>query len=175
MFSLQAFFNKTDPHIFKRIPLEASGELYASPMPFSKFDPSNDMVKFYGTHNINHIFVLVTDKELSAKARRPVLKAYDKKGFSYSRFVIGDYQAPSLDVLTALVEEASLRLNNREKIVVHCHAGVGRTSLALSCIIIGIEKASAEEAIRRVKDNIAVNITNEQLRVTEKFAITISN
>ena len=95
---------------------------------------------------------------------------YQKNGLKYSRFVVADFQAPSIEMIGSLVSEAVQRLRIGERIVVHCHAGVGRTAVAAACIAMAMDGLSAEDAIAHVKANMMVNITAEQNRMVEKFA-----
>ena len=145
------------------------GKLFTSPMPFGAYDRGNRLLKIYEHHHIEHVFMLVTDAELKNKTKRNLLAEYDKHGIGYSRYVIGDFQAPSLEVIKGLVCEAMKRLRKKQRILVHCHAGVGRTSVSVACITMAVEEISAKEAIAHVKANMMVNITTEQIRLIEKF------
>ena len=165
----RAILEHRDAGIFRQIPLSTAGHLYTSPMPTGAYDPQNRLLKIYKQQKINHIFSLVTDRELKIKARRPIFREYEKLGINYSRYVIKDYQTPSPEILKKLVEEALLILNNKQNLLVHCHAGVGRTSLAVSCIVMAADGISARQAINHVKNNMMVNITAEQIRLIEDF------
>ena len=167
--SLSDMFQSKDSGIFRQIPLNVPGGLFTSPMPYGAYDPSNRLMKVFKKHHIDHVIMLVTDRELEKKARRNIMKEYEKNGIGYSRFIINDFQAPSVEVIDGLVKEAINRLNNNERILIHCHAGVGRTSVSASCVTIAVENMSAEEAIKHVKANMMVNITSEQIRLIKKF------
>ena len=163
------FGRSKESGIFRQIPLNMPGKLFTSPMPFGAYDKGNQLIKIFKHHSIQHVFVLVTDPELKKKAKRNLLSEYVKHGIGYSRYEIGDYQAPSLEVIRGLVCEALARLRKKQRILVHCHAGVGRTSVSVSCITMAVEEISAKEAIAHVKANMMVNITAEQIRLIEKF------
>jgi len=163
------FQEKREGGIFREIPLDSRGRLYTSPMPSGAYDRGIGLLRIYGKHRINHVFPLVTDGELEKKARLKLLGEYEKRGITFSRYIIGDYQAPSQETLKALVEEAVQRLNRGERVAVHCHAGVGRTSLAVACIVMAVNHMNADEAVAHVKDHMIVNITNEQTRRIREF------
>ena len=158
-----------DSGIFREIPLSVKGKLYASPMPFGAYDPRNRLLKLYKNNKINHVYSLVTDEELRKKARRNIFKRYDQAGITCSRHVIHDFQAPSLDVLHDLVMDACERLQ-QQRVVVHCHAGVGRTAVAASAIVLAVEGFTPEEAIDHIKKHMTVNITSEQKTLVKKYA-----
>ena len=164
------FYNH-DSGIFRQIPLNVPGKLFTSPMPFGAYDYGNRLLNVYKKNKIQHVFILATDTELKKKARRDLLKLYAKNNISYSRYVIIDFQAPSLEVIDALVQEAIGRLK-KQRVIIHCHAGVGRTSVAVCCIVIAVEHLTSDKAIEYVCKNMAVNITSEQKYLIQKFEST---
>ena len=166
---VDALFRKRDSGIFREIPLNVPGRLFTSPMPSGAYDPGNRLLKAYEHHGIQHVFVLVTDSELQKKAKKDIFREYEKRGITYSRYTVEDLQAPSLESIKGLVCEAMERLKKKERVLVHCHAGVGRTSVTVSCITMAAERITAEEAISHVKENMMVNITGPQIRLIEKF------
>ena len=170
---LRKFLNKLVPDsedgLFRHIPLSLNGKLYVSPMPYGAYDPGNDVFKIYRRNRINHIFVLVTDKELEDKCRRPLLKKYETAGMAYSRFILKDWMAPSMETVLEMVETAKTILSEPCRLVVHCHAGAGRTAIAVCCIAISVEGWTAEEAIANVCQFMTINITDEQRRFIKKY------
>lgn len=161
-------FHDRNSGIFRRIPLNTPGRLYTSPMPFGAYDYGSHLLKIYKKNKISHVFLLVTDTELKNKARRDLLKLYDKNGISYSRYAIKDLQAPSFEVIHSLVQDSLQRLK-KERLIIHCHAGVGRTSLAVCSILIAIEHLTVEGAIEYASDSMAINITSEQKILLQQF------
>ena len=157
-----------DDGIFRRIPLSMPGELYVSPMPYGAYDPGNELIKIYKKHKIDCVFVLVTDDELARKARRNLLKKYEAATISYRRFVLKDWMAPSMETVHEMVAAAKEMLMSK-RIVVHCHAGVGRTAIAVCCMAIAIEGWTAEEAMAKICQFMTINITDEQRRFINKY------
>ena len=174
---IRRFLNQLVPNedegLFRRIPLSLPGELYVSPMPFGAYDPGNLVFKIYLRNKIDHVFVLVTDAELARKARRDLLKKYETARIQYSRFVLKDWMAPSMETVHEMVAAAETMLRQRLRLAVHCHAGVGRTAIAVCCIAMSIEGWSAEEAMANVCRYMTINITDEQKRFIKKYEQTI--
>ena len=168
---IRKLFLKKDSGIFRVIPMKCPGTLFTSPMPSGAYDKRNRLLKILEYQKIDHVFILVTDKELKLKARKPLLKEYEKRSITYSRYVVADFQAPSGDVIHQMVEEAMEKLKEKKNLLVHCHAGVGRTSLAVSCIYMTLTGCSPEEAISHVKSNMEVNIPSEQTRFIKQFKL----
>lgn len=158
-----------DSGVFREIPLKVRGKLYASPMPFGAYDRGNRVIKIYRKNRVNHVFMLVTDAELEKKARRNVFKQYEKNNITWSRFIVKDFETPSVEVISNLVNEARERLNNRQHVAVHCHAGVGRTAVAMSCIAIATENFTADEAVNYVKQHMEIMIMPKQKKLIQEF------
>ena len=164
----KTIFNDPDSGVFRQIPLNIPGKLYISPMPFGAYDRGSHLLNIYKKNKIDHAFILVTDNELKKKARRDLLKEYSKNNITYSRFEIKDLQTPSLEVIRALVSEATERLK-KQHVIIHCHAGVGRTAVSVCCVTIAIENFSVEEAIDYVRNYMTINMTSEQKNLIKKY------
>ena len=169
---LRSFFRQIIPNddegLFREIPISLPGRLYVSPMPFGAYDPDNELLKIYKRYKIDCAFVLVTDDELSRKTRVNLLKKYDSARIEYFRFILKDWMAPSMTVVNEMVVKAKELLASK-RVAVHCHAGVGRTAIAVSCIGIFIEGWSAEEAMRNISQVMTINITDEQERFIKRY------
>lgn len=152
-----------------RIPLEVKGRLYVSPMPYGPYDPGNTLMKTYKQHRIQFAVMLVTDVELAKKAKRNLLEVYQKNGIEAIRFPIADYTSPELHQFSKVVDRVSGYLRAGAHIAIHCNAGVGRTGVMTCCVVRDILKMSAEESINYVKQYMQTNMTDEQMRLVERF------
>lgn len=166
LFSHRSTIN--DPGIFRRIPLQVDGRLYVSPMPYGAYDTQNRVLKLYKENKINHVFIIATDDEIKKKARKDIKKAYDFIGATYTQFPVPDMTAPELGRLGEVVGDAVERLKT-SRIAVHCHAGVGRTSVLTCCIVRQITGMPADKTITFVKKNMAVDMTAEQASVVARY------
>lgn len=157
-----------DSGVFRRIPLEAAGRLYTSPMPFGAYDKGNRLLRLYKQYRIDHVLILATDEEMKRKTRRNLPALYDKAGIGHSRYAIVDFQSPSMQMLYDMVAEGVNRLN-RQRLAVHCHAGVGRTAVAVCGIVMAQTLRTAIQAMAYVQQHMTVNMTSEQKRLVERF------
>lgn len=155
--------------VFRRVPLATKGRLYVSPMPFGAYDTRNRLLKFYRDKNVKHVFIIATDDEIHRKSQRNIKEEYRRIGATYHQLAIPDMTAPDLITVRAVVTDAVGRLAN-ENIAVHCHAGVGRTSVVVCCIVHTITGMPAAETIAFVKNHMSVNMTAEQASVVTRFA-----
>ncbi|HMP89263.1 MAG TPA: protein-tyrosine phosphatase family protein [Kiritimatiellia bacterium] len=154
--------------IFRQIPLRTRGKLFVSPMPFGAYDTGNRVLGLYRQNRVGHVFILATDDEITRKARRDLRREYEKIGAGSTQFPIVDMTAPDLTTLRNVVADAVRKLSSIN-VAVHCHAGVGRTSIFVCCVAQAVEKLSAENSLAYVKTCMEVNMTTEQKNMVVKF------
>lgn len=154
--------------IFRQIPLNAKGRLYVSPMPFGAYDTRNQLMGLYREYKIEHVYIIATDDEIKRKARRDIREDYKKIGATFRQLPIQDMTAPDTNQIREIVVDAITRLQ-KCRIAIHCHAGVGRTSVLTCCVVQAIQQIGAEDSITYVKKHMDVNMTNEQMSAVRRF------
>jgi protein-tyrosine phosphatase len=113
--------------------------------------------------------VLVTDDEIAKKCRRGLFAAYEKYGMEILHFPIPDLTSPSHGQVSQMIDEVEKRLRKGQKIAVHCNAGVGRTSVVLSCAVKRIAKKDGDAAVEYVRKFLHINVTAEQKRFVQNW------
>lgn len=152
-----------------RIPLDAKGKLFVSPMPFGPYDPGNALLKIYKKNQIKFVVMLVTDAEIQRKAKRDIFAAYKKQNIEPVRFPIADYTSPELHQFSKVVDRVSGYLRAGANVAVHCNAGVGRTGVMACCIVKDFSERTTVEAIGYVRQFMQTNMTDEQMRLVDRF------
>ncbi|KNE57881.1 hypothetical protein AMAG_04726 [Allomyces macrogynus ATCC 38327] len=82
--------------------------------------------------------------------------AYDpeewmREGFFYYHFSWEDMNVPALDLMMNIVKIMANEIDSGRKVAVHCHAGLGRTGLAIACYLVYQGPFTAEEAVSLVR------------------------
>ena len=77
---------------------------------------------------------------------------------------------PTINSMANLVQMMSLHIDNGEKIAVHCHAGYGRTGLAIACFLLYSTDLTPEKSIALVRSKRSKCIqTSKQERFIHDF------
>jgi len=156
------------PGIIRQIPLHTKGDLFVSPMPYGAYDTGNKLLGLYRQHRVNHVFILVSNEEIKVKTGRDLKKLYEKAGITFTQYPFIDMQAPNLPKMQEFVKTA-LMLLKKHNVAIHCHAGVGRTSIAACCVVQAVERITPAESITFVKQHMEVNMTTEQKSLVLRF------
>lgn len=157
------FQNSSSSTSFARIPLSVKGELYVSPMPHGRYD-SERVFKRFRQEEIQRVVILLSDREIKKRCRRDLKKLYARHHMEVTQFPMVDFLQPGHGDMDRLIPSLAENLRKGERIVVHCHAGVGRSSVVVACLVAVLEHFRLEECIEHVKQHMETNITVEQKR-----------
>ena len=80
-----------------------------------------------------------------------------------------DLTAPDMDKIDTAVDFIHERINNKEAVMVHCAAGMGRAGTVLACYLVKYQKHSAKEAINKLREERPGSIQSE----TQEIAIRL--
>ena len=79
----------------------------------------------------------------------------DDAGFERKEICIDDFSAPTFDQIDEFITFVETKLKEGKKVLVHCHAGRGRTGTMLAAYLIH-QGMSPESAIREIRDRAFV-------------------
>jgi len=94
------------------------------------------------------------------------------KGIKHFNYAWPDMTAPSTSLMMDIVQVAGHELKEGGKLAVHCHAGYGRTGIAIACMLIASERMAEDEAIQCVRTRRPGSIqTSAQKNFIHEFSL----
>jgi protein-tyrosine phosphatase len=136
------------------LPFGFPGRIFGSPMPFGDFDPEGGAFREFKREKISVIVLLAEEEECFQKTGLNLRAFYSKKGFQVIHLPIPDFSVPSTKDLERTIKAALQHAQAGHNIVIHCHAGIGRTGLFAACLAKAALGLSGEEAIGWIKNYI---------------------
>jgi protein-tyrosine phosphatase len=130
------------------LPLLLPGRVFASPMPFSIYDPEGECLGDFKRKRVSVVVILAEEEEYLLRARRDLKSLYRDEGFEIIHVPTPDFGVPPKEELLGAVKRVTELARAGRNIAIHCHAGVGRTGLFAAFLARQVLGLSGEEAIR---------------------------
>ncbi|RLE91988.1 MAG: hypothetical protein DRN04_11475 [Thermoprotei archaeon] len=132
--------------------------IYRDSFPAKTF--AEETVKYWKAQGIEAVLVVATDEDAEACGWSNIdeyIQYLSEKGFEVMHLPVEDHRAPSnVDILLQALEWLKNKVNFGKKIVVHCYAGIGRTSTVLVCFLIKYYGLSPKEALAEVFEKYGI-------------------
>lgn len=150
------------------LPFHLPGRIFRSPMPFSAYDPRGDSLLQFKREKGSLIVLLAEEEECMERTGRNLKSLYLQEGFQVIHLPIPDFDVPSKEDLKGAVKKTVEQAQAGQNIVIHCHAGLGRTGLFVAYLAKQVLGLSGEAAIHWTRKYIPNALeTDEQ----KKFII----
>jgi hypothetical protein len=121
---------------------------------------------------INTIVSFLTDEENEELGLEYERMDCRRESFEFLKFPIEDRQVPdsylkTKDLVNILVD----KINENQKILMHCRGGIGRVSIIASSVFSVLNKRSIKESFEQISNirGLKVPDTDEQILWTEDF------
>lgn len=152
------------------LPFGLPGRIFRSPMPYSQHDPQQDLFDCYLQEGVSTVVLLADDRECLEESGRNLRSLYRSRGIQLLYLPAPDFGTPNREDLQLVVEEALERAQSGEDIVLHCHAGLGRTGTVVACLAKRALGLESEQAIQWTRSYIPGAIEREgQYRLVLEF------
>jgi protein-tyrosine phosphatase len=123
------------------------GCIFRSPMPFSVYDPQGDSLLQFKREKGSLIVLLAEEEECVIRTGLNLKSLYLKQGFQLIHLPIPDFDVPSKEDLEEAIKKTVEHAQAGQNILIHCHAGLGRTGLFVAYLAKRVLGLSSEEAI----------------------------
>ncbi len=129
------------------LPFHLPGRIFRSPMPFSAYDPQGDSLLQFKREKGSLVVLLAEAEECVERTGRDLKSLYHEEGFQVIHLPIPDFEVPSKEALEAAVKKTVEHAQAGQNIMIHCHAGLGRTGLFVAYLAKQVLGLSGEGAL----------------------------
>jgi len=129
------------------LPFHLRGCIFRSPMPFSVYDPQGDSLLQFKREKGSLIVLLAEEEECVIRTGLNLKSLYLEQGFRLIHLPIPDFDVPSKEDLEEAIKKTVEQAQAGQNILIHCHAGLGRTGLFVAYLAKRVLGLSSEEAI----------------------------
>lgn len=154
-----------EPSLLTEFPFHLAGKVFRSPTPGSRmFDPENKVLGLFKEKGINTVVVLNDEDEHVRHTGRLLLKRYRQAGYRIIYAPIPDFSAPESGYWDEAIAETIQAIQNGENVVIHCHAGIGRTGIFVALMASQLLDLDGEQAVAWVRQTVPYAIDTQYQR-----------
>lgn len=153
------------------LPYGLNGRIYRSPLPFSPlFDPKGLVLDSYLDVGINTVVMLTPIAEVERLTSMNLKDRYEELGFDVIYAPVEDFSIPEKGAFQEPIRDTLRAANAGKRIVIHCHAGLGRTGMFAACLAKVVLNMDREAASAWVRQYIIRAVeTREQAQFVREF------
>jgi protein-tyrosine phosphatase len=136
------------------LPFAYPGKIYRSAMPYSAYDPRGELFQAFQDNDVSLVVLLSSDQECLWSSGRNLRSLYQEASMQVFYLPISDFSVPRVEEIQESLPKILAHLQEGGNVVVHCHAGIGRSGMVAACLAKYGLGYSSEEAIRWVREYI---------------------
>jgi len=157
--------------LLTELPFGLAGKIFRSPAPLSRYyDPQHNLLEAYHQAGVALVVILIPDDEAVDITGQDLRSLYHESGFEVLHIPIDDFYIPGYGDLDAPIQTVVEAAQRGQSVVIHCHAGVGRTGMFAACLAKTILGLGSEEAVNWVRQYIPSAVeTPEQMGFIQSF------
>ena len=154
-----------------KLPYGLPGTIYRSPLPFSPFfDPGGLILDDYMDAEVDVVVMLTPISEVEELIGVNLYDSYRDLGFDVIYAPVEDFSVPSEGAFQRPIQDTLQKANGGKTIVIHCHAGLGRSGMFAACLAKVVFGMDGEEASHWVRQHIPRAVeTREQHQFIKDF------
>lgn len=145
------------------LPYGLPGKIYRSPLPFSPlFDRRGELLDVWKDVGIDTVVMLNTTDEVALLTGEDLAEKYHSLGYKLIHAPVPDFHAPQDEVFRPALVKALAASEAGQTVVIHCHAGIGRTGTFAACLAKMVFDMKGEEAIDWVREFVPDAVENRE-------------
>ncbi|PJZ51767.1 dual specificity protein phosphatase family protein [Leptospira adleri] len=113
----------------------------------------NEDIQTIRREGITHVLCLLTENEFTEYGVKDLKEEYKKQGLDVYYCPVLDQTAPLLEQTIPALKWMDQALSKKEKLLIHCVGGLGRSGTLAAAYTIWKEKVTASEAISMVRES----------------------
>ncbi len=154
-----------------KLPFGLDGEIYRSPLPYSPlFDPDGELINIYLEAGVDMVVMLTPEEEVLEVTGKKLKKIYRNLNFDLVHAPVEDFSIPEPGAFQQPIGRVLGAARSGRNVVIHCHAGLGRTGIFAACLAKIAMDLSGEEAVWWVRQFVPEAVqTAQQFRFVENF------
>jgi protein-tyrosine phosphatase len=156
------------------LPYGLEGTIYRSPLPFSlMFDPAQTVMDAYLRAGVDTVVMLTPEEEARGLTGRDLRREFCDQGFEVIYAPVMDFSVPEEGVFQTAIPKTLQTARGGKTIVVHCHAGIGRTGMFAACLARVVFDMTGDEAVAWVREYVPHAVENQaQYQFVKSFEMT---
>ena len=135
-------------------------------------DDLMEEIKYWKKLEVNIVVSFLTDEENEELGLEYERMDCRKEGFDFIKFPIDNHQVPDSYLKTKeLVNSLIDKINQNNKILMHCRGGIGRVSIISASILSILQNISVKQSFENISKIRGLDVpdTDEQIVWTENF------